>query len=50
MFARVALEIFKTLNGVDHSGTKRWEKRFADPFKFFLNEKKKDIMCKHVTQ
>ena len=49
MFARVGLEIFKTLNGVDHSGTKRWEERVADPIKSFLKEKKTDIMYR-VTQ
>ena len=50
MFARVVLEIFKTLNGVDHSGTKRWEKRVSDQIKSFWKERKKDIIHKYVTR
>ena len=38
MFATIGGEIAKTLNGAEHSWTKRWNERVADPIKCFLKE------------
>ena len=35
-FAEIGLKVAKTLNGVDHSVTKEWTKRSADPIQSFL--------------
>ena len=37
-FAEMGLQMSKTLNGVDHSETKKWEERRADPIKYFKKE------------
>ena len=37
-FAEMGLQMSKTLNGVDHSETKKWEERYADPVKVFKKE------------
>ena len=37
-FAELGLQMSKTLNGVDHSETKKWEERSADPIKYFKKE------------
>ena len=38
MFANIGLDISKTLHGEDHSWTRRWQERDADPMKIFLRE------------
>ena len=38
MFAEIGLGFAKTLNGEDHSMTKEWKARSADPVKFFRKE------------
>ena len=38
MFADIGLQLAKTLNGVNHSTTKEWNKRSDDPINFFLKE------------
>ena len=37
-FAEMGLQMSKTLYGVDHSETKKWEERYADPIKYFKKE------------
>ena len=47
-FAVVGLDISKTLNGEEHTETKGWKERVADPIKFYL--KKNNVIVKHVSK
>ena len=38
MFASIGVELAKTLNGADHSWTKRWNERVSDPINCFLKK------------
>ena len=46
MFATVGLDIAKTLHGEDHSWTRQWKGRDADPIKFILREQKLKYVSK----